>query len=314
MQREMGTKNKRSGRGAKFYVNGTTGSDAIDAGRGENASKPFKTIQACIDYVSDNYNVGANIVSIMIASGEYNEALVLGDYTRTSGYIVLRSADTNNPATIYTNNNTATIRLMSSSLWYLRNLIIKCTCSATTGTANLFVSTITVNNGGTLRLIGNEIHWKYEGAAPEEGKGKIVGRMIGAAYRSYIYFDARTSSDRPCKLVFNKGNTNTLHVLFMESVGSMEFVSTANTNSDLVKISCEGDCSVFAFAKGGSVLNINTGQATHPFFSVPENKTVTGERYYAGDNSRITTNNKGAEYFPGSIAGSVSAATYSYYS
>ena len=48
----------------KFYVDKSTGSDTLDDGRGESESKPFKTIQACVDYVTSNYNLNKNNVGI----------------------------------------------------------------------------------------------------------------------------------------------------------------------------------------------------------------------------------------------------------
>ena len=64
------TKNKN------FYVNGASGSDTLDAGRGESTGKPFKTIQACVDYVCENYNIGPYNMVINVSAGTYIENIV----------------------------------------------------------------------------------------------------------------------------------------------------------------------------------------------------------------------------------------------
>ena len=92
------TKNKN------FYVNGESGSDTLDAGRGESTSKPFKTIQACIDYVTSNCNLNRYSIGIRIYPGIYNEQLKLGDFSRTTGYITLIAHEEDYGVTISQNN------------------------------------------------------------------------------------------------------------------------------------------------------------------------------------------------------------------
>ena len=67
-----------------FYVNQVTGSDTLDAGRGESVGKPFKTIQACLDYVTSNYNLNSHNIGIRIYPGVYDEQLELGEFSRTT--------------------------------------------------------------------------------------------------------------------------------------------------------------------------------------------------------------------------------------
>ena len=111
------TKNK------SFYVNGAAGSDTLDAGRGESVGKPFKTIQACIDYVTSNYNLNSYSIGIRIFPGIYEEKLKLGDFSRTTGYISLIDHEGNYGVTISQDN--ATTISASGGLWYLRGLVLK---------------------------------------------------------------------------------------------------------------------------------------------------------------------------------------------
>ena len=73
-----------------FYVDGSIGNDSTNIeGIGETPEKPFKTIQACVNYISTNYNINSRAVYIMVNDGTYSR-FTLGDYTRTTGLIALR--------------------------------------------------------------------------------------------------------------------------------------------------------------------------------------------------------------------------------
>lgn len=73
-----------------FNVGGPGATDAASATRIGNGAKAFATIQACIDYVSRNFNVTSRTVSINVANGSYAETLTLPNFSRTSGKIVIR--------------------------------------------------------------------------------------------------------------------------------------------------------------------------------------------------------------------------------
>ena len=72
-----------------FYVNGTTGSDTLDEGRGESEGKPFKTIQACLYFICDNYNMSTYYAKVNISKNTYNEDIVLPDFNSSGGYIYI---------------------------------------------------------------------------------------------------------------------------------------------------------------------------------------------------------------------------------
>lgn len=74
-----------------FYVNGTTGSDTLDEGRGESVGKPFRTIQKAIDFITENYNLSLYRVYINIYPMEYDERVTLRQYQTSGGYITLQS-------------------------------------------------------------------------------------------------------------------------------------------------------------------------------------------------------------------------------
>lgn len=74
-----------------FYVNGTTGSDNLDEGRGESADNPFKTIQAAIDYVTENFNLATYTITLSVKAGVYDERLTLRQYQTSGGDIIIKA-------------------------------------------------------------------------------------------------------------------------------------------------------------------------------------------------------------------------------
>lgn len=76
-----------------LYVdkNHAQASDIIVDGRGLSASLPFKTIQACYNFVCDNYNLGNYNAYIKIAPATYEEYIQAGNFQSTGGAIYLSS-------------------------------------------------------------------------------------------------------------------------------------------------------------------------------------------------------------------------------
>lgn len=68
---------------------GVNASDTLDDGRGTQ-EKPFKTIQACVNFLATTYSIGSNNVVIKVDGGTYNESVVLPDYSRTTGLVYIR--------------------------------------------------------------------------------------------------------------------------------------------------------------------------------------------------------------------------------
>lgn len=77
-----------------FYVNQATGSDTLDTGRGESADKPFKSIQTCINYITDNYNMSRYVATIYCKDVVTTSQVTLPDFSRTTGRIdITKSSD-----------------------------------------------------------------------------------------------------------------------------------------------------------------------------------------------------------------------------
>lgn len=289
----------------KFYVDKSTGSDTLDDGRGESESKPFKTIQACVDYVTSNYNLNKNNVGIYIAPGVYEESLTLGSFSRTTGYIALIDKEGNYGVTIRMTN--ANVIRVEDGEWVLRGIIVESQVAASDDGLAHFVGCI-VSTGGITRLEGCDIVQEYTGAAPVNGSTTM--RMLGAYGAGSVIQIEPTSRVRN-HLRFHRGNASSMAVLFAERGGTIQCMGS-NSSPDYVTVYCEGEAGNFIYLSNSKFYNIG-GTINMARFATVENRTVTGRRYYLISNSLCSTGGRGAEFFPGDTAGSLENSTYCVY-
>ena len=289
----------------KFYVDKSTGSDTLDDGRGESEGKPFKTIQACVDYVTSNYNLNKNNVGIYIAPGVYEESLTLGSFSRTTGYIALIDKEGNYGVTIRMTN--ANVIRVEGGEWVLRGIIVESLVTAFDDGLAHFIGSI-VSAGGMVHLEGCDILQEYTGPAPTNGS--VYMRMLGA-YGAGAVIQIESTSRARNHLRFHRGNASSMTVLFAERGGAIQCVGS-NSAPDYVTIRCEGEASDFMYLNNSKFYNIG-GTINMARFATVENRTVTGRRYYLISNSLCSTGGQGAEFFPGDTAGSLENSTYCVY-
>ena len=292
-----------------FYVNSVTGSDTVVSGIGESQDKPFKTIKACVDYVTENYNVNSRTIGILLADGTYNENDIrLGDFSRSTGAIVIRPIDKEGYGVIINDDSgsvNATFRI-SGGNWYLRGLDIDKVISAYNDGIAHFVSVIG-SDAGVVELEGCDISFSYTGDASTSGS--VYMREI-AAYDSAEIVIAATSKSRN-KLVGDMGNNSNLNIVFAERGGKIKFLGS-NTSQANCTIQSYGTFSAFAFCSN-AIITIVRGTQYNPKFEVPLEQTATGKRYGVNNRGYIGTGSAGPTFFPGSTDGTVEESSYSVY-
>ena len=108
---------------SNLYKNTLDDSAAITKGRGLTPEKAFKTINVCIMYVCNNYNLGQYTASINIAEGDYSDpdggAVNLRFYNANGGSMVLVGAGQDK--TILPGINDANA---GSVVWWIRKLTV----------------------------------------------------------------------------------------------------------------------------------------------------------------------------------------------
>ena len=107
-------------RALHMYV-ATSGSDTMNEGRGLTIDKPFRTIQAAVNYVSTTYNLYNYNCYINSMDGDYREGktIELPSYTTSSGIIVIQGYGKNRDAV-----KLDRVRLSKSSKYLWRSLSV----------------------------------------------------------------------------------------------------------------------------------------------------------------------------------------------
>ena len=286
-----------------FYVNGETGADTLDSGRGESEEKPFKTIQACASYVCDNYNVSRYILTIHIAPGTY-APFTLGSYSRSTGAIIFQgpspSFAKDFPVIIEGNNKTLVSR-SGADPFYFRNIKYRENMTPDMGRFSYIIGG---NGTGTIYLDRFFIEINISG---EFAESKYFRTIYGTAGTVYLQ---NTSSDDKSYIEVN-GHPDTSYDLIsgiLCAYGNCHIQTLGAASDELAEIVCSGRSTNFAYA-GGGLISRNTGYTYRMRFS----GTYTGKRYSAVSGGRINTERAGAEYFPGSEEGTVETSSYSWY-
>ena len=284
-------------RGVKFYVNGTTGSDVLDTGRGESASKPFKTIGACVKYVTDNYNISNYICTVNIASGTYQQlnTLTLGDFSRSSGYIVIKG--NSRESCIISRSDGFAVKV-SGGKYLIRDLTIDFSRENNT-TVNAFPYGLSIENSDvTLQNI--EIKWN------------ISNNEFGTNIRAWLlHIDNSGNCTINNKIYITSNDIRTKYAcdgIIVNGSGTVLFNGSNDSEYENL-FGCEwnGNFSVVLYVSGKA--SVNTSFAYDAVMS----GNVVGTRYYAVSGGQINTGGSGSEYFPGTKAGVVESSTYSWY-
>ena len=153
-----------------FYVDSATGSDTLDEGRGESLSKPFKTIQACVNYVTDNYNFSRYTAAIRVVPGNYDR-FVVGNFQVTTGElrIINHSPDDGevNVRSSWVDGKGAIDAIVTTATGYIRiydfSIWNEITYNDTLTRLIQGGSCIKVSKG-TVSILGCKLHARYSGA------------------------------------------------------------------------------------------------------------------------------------------------------
>lgn len=279
-----------------FYVNINTGSDALDDGRGESAGKPFKTLQACLNYVCDNFNISRHVCTINVAPGTYSY-FSIADFARTTGYIMIVGESAETTIVEATNRSVGSF---SAGSWKLKKIKFREVVSSVPA-GGAWVEGNALSVMGTAQM---SLHEDFEAEIIASPSVSIVStgafRAISLADSSLvtIYKAKITATDNTPGQVA-KGRMAGL-VSYGSSVCNLRGVNTGD-----VCLEINGDFNVSVTANGGY---INRNTVVMPVVT----GTSQGKRYSALNGGRIVTIG-GPDYFPGAVAGSVESSSFSWY-
>lgn len=268
-----------------FYVNQTTGSDTLDNGRGESADKPFASLQNCINFVADNYNLSDYDAIISIAEGYSSlSEIILKAYNTVSGIIVISGPDQNDVSKV----KLGRIRLENSSIYRLQDLTCK---SSNAGTIMVCVNALAgrIDLQNVLVDISESV----------VSSGSLYA--LAAENTGFIRIYATDSNEvkNGCTIKIGSAmSATTICALSASSGGSIQFSAD-------VAIDGDGTLTQTVVATNLGVVRRTLSALVNPgrLPLVTATGTVTGSRYRASGNGIIASSGGGEEFFPGTIAG-----------
>lgn len=280
-----------------LYVdkNSVNAADTLDDNRGTTA-KPFKTIQAAIDYATQTYAVGSYIININVSQANYTENLTLPTYNRTSGYIQLKATTDSLKPTVINSGAVARTVTVTGGYWVIRNFNISNVATDPNNSVSNFPSAIYCYGGSTtLTLYGTAISQQYDGSAPATAYVSL--RTLEVEDGATVNFGA--IADYQNSFNCSKGNAQNATVIQV-SRKSKVLLNSSNIANDGTnfEVPFTGSVSLIAAVSTGSSLE-NSGGGTH---QVEFTGTITGKKYSITGGSYISI---GSNSIPGDTAGTV---------
>lgn len=268
--------------GKDFYVNGSTGSDTEDEGRGESASKPFKTIQKCINYIADNYNLSSYRAYVNITDGTYEEDISLPLYNSTTGSIQISGNSENKNAVIVRR-----IYSQSAVSYDIRNLTVQRTEAFSNFGGVVLIS------AGRVNFLNVEIDTTL---VPETSAG-FAGLICSS--NAFCNISGSSSISNPGIFIQTKATTKCVNGIQATSGGRINFNGNLNLIGDAPEsfvCAAADNLSSIRFVSSGLPYPVGTP-------TVINEGNKLGKRYNIRTNAIIDTSGQGPELFPGTIAG-----------
>lgn len=286
-----------------FYVNGSKGNDADALANDGTSAHPFKTIQAAVNYATSTYNFADKIVTITIEPGLYEEAVTIGDFSVTTGRLVLKtSSGYGSGSTGYTDRVTIRHTISTGHTGSVAALM--------SYGADVYIQDINLE----ALLTSNEAYSGDDGAAfVYKGRCHFYGcnftvqaNAISSRTTSIISVisGAQANINRQNQLIakYIRG----VHIYGISCSGYLELDNVTPTANNWLRF--KGDFRIVAYANSGYIYRSATQMM--PMEAVG---TVTGKRYQCSSGGRIHTYGGGPDYFPGDSEGTVEESTYSWY-
>lgn len=267
-----------------WYVNGTTGNDA---NTGDTAATAFKTINAAIKHVTMYYNVADSVATIDVANGTYNEQVLLRGYARQSGRIRIQG---HGGAIIAKSEMYVVNSSVNSATWVLNNLTLQCSLSeafaahSESGALNVANGTFVVLSDVTVvstRAATSTLRPRYLLRVQQGGELQInPGCSISAS-----------------------GPLSSSLTFFIVTEGMVWLLGdSANVGATSLTLSGTVDASIWVMTRGYF--------RREPTAAATIAGTVTGKRYTVSELAMIFSSGAGANFFPGSVAGTVATGGY----
>lgn len=289
-----------------FYVatNDAAASDTIVDGRGTSA-KPFKTIQACVSYVTQTYALGQYNINIIVKPGTYSESLVLPTFTRTAGSINITADNYANPPVVVNPTNTASFLTVNGIGWRLTRINFQGNRVAENDGLTHYVYSVAMENA-SLAIYGCSFSESFTGNA--QLSGSFLIRVFQVTSSSTLSLGVM--QDYSNAIQVHQGNANTAEVFHLAS-GAQVMMYGTNLNNVLTDIDAWGEFTVFASVASSSTFNIVSGFSRTQKFVVPTGQAAVGKQYTVSTGGGISIPSN--QTLPGDVSGTADSSTYGWY-
>lgn len=293
-----------------FYVNNShpDASDSLEeSGRGLSPDLPFKTIQAAINYVANNYNMINFYAYIRIAAGNYNENLTLGNFSYTTGGIIIEPYPGQEGQVNINMSGLVGVNCRGGK-YYLYNLNL--TMKPIWSDPIIPAYPALINNYGELHL--RACHFTMTDMSGITANANVDLRMIVSFDNNILYLVPSIANERQMYIKFAKPANKNLHVILAQA-GAEIRTPGSNISQAVATILCEGTATDFIRIEFNSRYIVGPGYLYDAKYAVPAGKSVICQKYTLTWGSSCTVLGKGQDYFPGNTAGSVQESTYCWY-
>ena len=281
-------------------INDPNAGDTEIDGRGTEA-KPWKHIQNCVTYITNTYSLNTHVVYIHVKSGTYEEHVELPRFDATSGYISIAADSGSRDVVIQSPIASSGVPLgcISASgggTWRLENLHLVLTVSPVALSSYTTRSLLSAQDGSVVTIYG--VHFDQRAVAGAISGNTMDIRVCNADNSGTIRFRHGTL---PHAFSLSSADTTGLSVEAIRCVRSSSMAMYRSESSSASHdVDCSGSCTAFVYVGDGSnIYSVSTGSR----FSF--NGTVTGKRYSVTGGSYINLQGISADFFPGSMAGTV---------
>ena len=298
-------------RNLQLYVDVTSGSDVLDDGRGAQ-NKPFKTIQACVNYATGTYSLGKYSIYINVGAGTYPENVSLPDYSRGSGAIHIRSSSGARDVVVEAQLSSTGLRRTCISanaggVWHLHHIDARRVENPTT-TKAAAPGCFQATSNSILHLYGCAVRQSFIDPASPVGGEFFNVRVFYMDGGGKIYLEHDPIA---CSITTqaNAASNHPVDVFKLSRGGELWLTRAYDSDASPVttgEVACSGSCDCFVDVGDSAVYTLGSGTLTS--FT----GAMTGKRYSVTAGGRISIG-QGATYFPGDEAGTVDSSTYSWY-
>ena len=285
-----------------FYVdkNSAAANDTIEDGRGTQ-EKPFKTIQACVNFVTQNYALGMYNVYIYISGGNnssesnYDENVLLPEFTRTTGSIYICATDFEHAPKIRT-------LFVTGGTWVAQRINIEFNGTDPQDGYTTYAYVVRVNGAtANLTIQGCNIYAAYVDDTPQN---RYVLIAIAVQSRSRLGF--QPLKNYQTSITCEKGNATVARMMEVSNSNMSLPRSRVEYDATTYTILCSGQVDVILNAYTNAVITVDGASPYEMVFS----GNITGKKYQLKYYSYADMPTGG---LPGTIEGTADANTFCIY-